>query len=114
MTTPEGKVKNWVKQVIRGYEAKYATSIYTNWPVPGGYGESMLDLVGCAYGRMFMIEVKRPGKVMTDRQTQCAARVMRAGGIVYEIDHIDDPRMSEFLVWLDCVRLSMVKYDTAP
>lgn len=111
MPTPEGKVKDWVKQTIREYEHTHSTNIYTNWPVPGGYGESMLDLVGCAYGRMFMIETKAPGKTMTDRQKQCAARVVRAGGVVYEIDRVHDTRMVNFLMWLDRMRLLATNTD---
>ena len=103
-TTPEGKVKKWVKDQLRNYETKTETSIYTNWPVPGGYGESMLDLVGCYFGRFFMIETKVVGKDMTDRQKQCAARVKAAGGHVFVIDQVNDTKMVNVLMFLDRAR----------
>lgn len=111
MPTPESAVKRFVKHRIRDYEFAHKCSIYTNWPVPGGYGESMLDLVGCAFGHLFMIETKAPGKKMSDRQTQCAERVRRAGGKVWEIDHVNDPRMTEVIMWFDRMRLLSTNQD---
>lgn len=87
--TPEGRVKNTVKRVLKRFEEEFDCELYTNWPVPGGYGESMLDLVGCAFGKFFAIETKAPGKTITERQRQCAARMERAGAKVFIIDQTD-------------------------
>lgn len=94
--TPEGKVKKVVTALLRKYEPR----VYFNMPVPNGYGESMLDYVGCANGRFFMVETKRPGKTRTDRQSQCAGRVNRAFGMVFTIDAVDDPRLAELEAWI--------------
>ncbi|WP_020095732.1 hypothetical protein [Methylobacterium sp. 285MFTsu5.1] len=94
--TPEGKVKQATTKVLKKYEPR----VYYNMPVPNGYGESMLDYVGCANGTFFMIETKRPGKKRTDRQNQCAARVERAGGRVFTIDSIESPVLQALDVWL--------------
>ena len=82
-TTPEGKVKNAVKKVLAEY------THYGYWPVPAGYGESTLDYVGVINGRGFLIETKAPGKTMTPRQKQIAARARRAGARVFVIDSTD-------------------------
>lgn len=82
-TTPEGKVKAAVKKVLADY------SHYGYWPVPAGYGESTLDYVGVINGRGFLIETKAPGKIMTPRQKQIAARARRAGARVFVIDSVD-------------------------
>jgi hypothetical protein len=99
--TPEGKVKKAVSAVI----AKYEPRVYSNMPVPNGYGESMLDYVGGVKVRenlsaFFMVETKRPGKDRTPRQSQCASRVERAGGRVFTVNSVDDPRLAEFEAWI--------------
>jgi hypothetical protein len=94
--TPEGKVKQKVTAILKKYEPR----VYYNMPVPMGYGESMLDYVGCVNQMFFMVETKRPGKVPTDRQKQCASRVKRAGGTVFTITAPDDPVLEEFEQWL--------------
>lgn len=94
--TPEGRTKQAVTKVIRKYEPQ----IYSNMPVPCGYGESMLDYVGCAGGQFFMIETKKPGGKRTPRQSQCASRVERAGGKVFTITSADDPEIAFLEAWL--------------
>lgn len=82
MTTPEGKVKTAVKNVL----AEFGEQIDGFWPVPSGYGESHLDYVGCCCGTFFCIETKAPGKKPTPRQIERKRRVERAGGICFVID----------------------------
>lgn len=79
--TPEGKVKAKVSAVL-----KAADRMYYNMPVPGGYGESTLDYVGCYCGRFFAIETKAPGQKPTDRQRMIIAMMERAGAKVFVID----------------------------
>jgi hypothetical protein len=80
-TTPEGKVKTQVKKLL----ASYGDRIYSEWPVPSGFGKSGLDATCCADGRFFTIETKAPGKRLTPRQELTVMEVRRAGGVVFII-----------------------------
>lgn len=93
-TTPEGKVKREVSAILKG-----DANTYYFMPVPGGYGESTLDYVGCNAGRWFAIETKAPGKKPTDRQKMIASMMERAGGKVFVIDG-DPAQYLELKVWL--------------
>lgn len=94
--TPEGKVKKKVSAILKGY----SEGIYYNMPVPSGYGESMLDYVGCARGAFFMIETKANDKP-TPLQNLCKRRVLNAGGRVFVIRNVDDPELDVLVAWLD-------------
>lgn len=80
-STPEGKVKAKVSAILKRTE-----SLYYTMPVPGGFGESTLDYVGCHLGRFFAIETKAPGKKPTERQLMIAEMMRRAGAKVFIID----------------------------
>jgi hypothetical protein len=92
MSTPEGKVKRKVTELLKKYPG-----LYYEMPVPGGYGKSGLDYIGCYKGRFFSVETKAPGKHPTDRQQQTIAAITRAGGAVFVIDG-DTTQLKE---WLD-------------
>lgn len=98
--TPEGKVKDRVKEILTDAGA------YHNWPVPGGYGSPMLDCVGCHRGDFFMIETKAKGQIMTARQEFTKAQVELAGGVVFLITGIIEndpdtwPGFTELENWL--------------
>ncbi len=81
MATPEGKIKDKVKKILKTYE-----NLYYEMPVPSGYGKSGLDFTGCFHGRFFAIETKAPGKTLTALQRQAMHSIVRAGGIVFQID----------------------------
>ena len=91
--TPEGRVKAKVKKLLKGYP------LYSNWPVPCGYGTPMLDCVGCFLGLFFSIETKAPGGKPTPRQQQTIEEQRRAGAKVFIIDG-DTTELEE---WLDNV-----------
>lgn len=92
--TPEGHVKRRVKFIL----AQFGDRVWGNWPVPGGYGRSTLDFIGCHRGMLFAIETKAPGEKMTPRQELEAEKIAKAGGQVFEID---DERGIELLwTWL--------------
>ena len=91
--TPEGRVKAKVKKLLKGY------NLYSNWPVPCGYGTPMLDCVGCFLGLFFSIETKAPGGKPTPRQQQTIEEQRRAGAKVFVIDG-DTTELEE---WLDNV-----------
>lgn len=104
MTTPEGRVKSKVKELLSKYP------VYGNWPVPGGYGTPMLDFVGCYKGWFFTIETKAEGEKLTPRQQYIAEEILAAGGLVFIVTGVNaeqDPdtwqgwwRLSN---WLDAV-----------
>ncbi len=79
--TPEGKVKAKVTALLKGLDA-----VYYHMPVPGGFGGTTLDYIGCYRGRFFGIETKKPGAKPTDRQKQIIASIERAGGVAFVID----------------------------
>ena len=80
--TPEGKIKRRITQILKEYQPE----LFYNMPVPGGYGEAILDYVGCLRGHFFAIEAKKPGATPTPRQTQMISRLRAAGGKVFIID----------------------------
>lgn len=96
--TPEGKVKQKVSSIL-----KNVPGLFYDMPVPGGYGGSTLDYVGCYRGRFFAIETKKPGGKPTPRQEHIIARMSEAGGAVFVIDGVSDDSLSEFVNWLGMV-----------
>jgi hypothetical protein len=97
VTTPEGAVKKKIKRVLD----KYRNVIYVYMPVPGGFGKSSLDYLGCFYGKFFAIEAKRPGGKPTPRQWTMIAAIEAAGGKVFVIDGEDE--LAIFGQWLERV-----------
>lgn len=92
MSTPEGKVKRKVTELLKKY-----SGLYYEMPVPGGYGKSGLDYFGCYKGKFFSVETKAPGKKPTERQQLTMSAITRAGGAVFVIDG-DTAELKE---WLD-------------
>ena len=92
MSTPEGKVKRKVTELLKKY-----SDLYYEMPVPGGYGKSGLDYIGCYKGKFFSVETKAPGKKPTDRQQLTISAITRAGGAVFVIDG----DTTELKDWLD-------------
>lgn len=81
MATPEGKVKDKVRRLLKKYDGLYAY-----WPVPYGYGASTVDCLVCYRGVFLAIETKAPGKVATKRQAVVMGDIANAGGHVFLID----------------------------
>lgn len=79
--TPEGKVKAKVSGLL-----KATPGIYYHMPVPGGFGGTTLDYIGCHRGRFFAIETKKPGGKPTDRQKQIISQIEQTGGKTFVID----------------------------
>lgn len=77
--TPEGKVKAAVRRLLEQHKA------WQSWPVPSGYGESLLDCVGHHRGRYFEIETKRPGEHPTARQQYRIDRLRESGATAFVI-----------------------------
>jgi hypothetical protein len=93
-STPEGKVKTAITKMLKHYGAYYYM------PVPGGYGESTVDYLGCSGGSFFAIEAKAPGKKPTERQTMVLSTIQRAGGSIFVIDNARCQEMDELEAFL--------------
>lgn len=78
--TPEGKVKNKVKGLLRCFP------VYWHMPVQNGMGSPSLDFICCVKGLYFAIETKAPGGKPTPRQEDTINKIQQAGGRVFVID----------------------------
>lgn len=95
-STPEAKVKSKVRRLLAEYP-----SMYTYWPVPSGYGNTTLDVLGCYRGRFFTIETKAPGKKPTARQMVEINAIEKAMGRSFIISGEDSPVFDELRRYLD-------------
>jgi hypothetical protein len=93
--TPEGKIKRRISQILK----EHAPELFYNMPVPGGYGEPILDYVGCLRGFFFAIEAKKPDGVPTPRQTQMISRLRTAGAKVFIIDGEEGYQQLREWIW---------------
>ena len=80
-STPEGKVKARVKDII----SKCGDDAYCFWPVQTGMGSRTLDCLGVHKGAAFAIETKAPGKHPTEIQELIIEQMERAGVTVFVI-----------------------------
>ena len=96
MTTPEGKVKSKVRNLLDRYNG-----VFTYWPVPMGFGRTTVDVLGCYRGRFFAVETKADGKKPTLNQSQEMQRVERAMGKCFVIIGEQSPVFEELRQWLD-------------
>lgn len=91
--TPEGKVKDLVKALLKQYGAYYFM------PVQNGYGAAGLDF-HCTYkGLSLYIETKAPGKQLTPRQLGTLSAVQAAGGAFFLVRNSDD--LEAVQIWLE-------------
>ncbi len=77
--TPEGKVKDQVKRLLKKY------GCYQFWPVQTGYGAPTLDCIACAFGHFLGIETKAPGKHPTPRQRMTIEDMRGAEATVFVV-----------------------------
>lgn len=94
--TPEAEVKAKVKACIECFPG-----VYSNWPVPTGYGVPTLDMIGCYKGLFFAVETKARGKKPTPRQRFVIEEMTRAGANVFVID--GDEGVEKLRSWLDAL-----------
>ena len=94
--TPEGKVKEQVKKLLK------EAGVYYHMPVQNGMGAPTLDIVGCHQGNFFAVETKAPGKKPTPRQEQTIADMRRARAAVFVVDG-SDRSLAELRAWLAVV-----------
>lgn len=82
--TPEGKIKERVKKLLKAY------GIYYHMPVMNGMGAPTLDFICCYRGRYFAIETKAPGKKPTPRQLITIRDIEQAGGWAFVVANDED------------------------
>jgi hypothetical protein len=105
MATPESRVKGKLRRILSDY-----TGIYTYWPVPTGYGNTTLDVLGCYRGRFFTVETKAEGRKPTLRQTIEIENIELAMGKTFVVIGLDSPVFDELRQWLDAIT-EAVTYD---
>jgi hypothetical protein len=89
--TPEGRVKDKIKRVLKDHGCWYYM------PVPAGFGVPSLDfLCSTPCGRAFGIEAKAPGKKPTPRQ-QATMREMEAKSVKCFLIDGDTTELEEWL-----------------
>ena len=91
MATPEGKVKDGVKKLLKQYGA------YWHMPVQTGYGAPALDFHACHRGYYLGIETKAAGKKLTKRQAFIADEIRNAGGEVLVVNGDDYVALEQWL-----------------
>lgn len=77
--TPEGKVKEKVKKVLKEF------GVYWHSPVTNGMGKPSLDFICCHKGRFLAIETKTEKGKLTLRQEATIDEMQKAGAIVLVI-----------------------------
>lgn len=80
MTTPEGRIKRKVSELLDKYET------YRFMPVQSGFGSVTLDYLVCVGGKFLAIETKAPGGKPTERQLTTMENISKAGGVCMTID----------------------------
>jgi len=91
--TPEGKVKEKVKKLLKEHGA------YWHCPVQNGMGAPSLDFVCCYRGRYFAIEPKAGNKKPTPRQELTIKQIRDAEGLAFVIN--EESGMDELEDWLN-------------
>lgn len=95
--TPEGKVKDKVKKVLKELNAYYVM------PATGGYGASGApDFIICRDGMFYGVECKANGNEPTALQTKHLADIRTAGGKAIVINEDNIGELKDFL--LDKIR----------
>lgn len=94
--TPEGKVKEQVKKLLKEYGAYY------HMPVQNGMGAPTLDFICCFRGRYLAIEAKAPGKLPTPRQLKTMDQIQVAGGFAVAVDG-GGASMARLRNWLEAL-----------
>ena len=90
--TPEGKVKERVKKLLKKY------GVYHHWPVLNGIGAPTLDCVLCHHGRFAAIETKAGDKRPTPRQEVTMEAMAAAGGKTFLVNDVTG--LNELEAWL--------------
>ena len=107
-STPEGRVKKGVRDLLSGYRG-----MYLYMPVPTGYGRTSLDFIGCFRGRFFAIETKTATGKLTMRQIQTISEMRSAGAKVFVVSGEGGVPLMYLKAWLEHVDKA-TPYDPGP
>lgn len=92
MVTPEGKVKQRVRELLEKHEA------YFFFPATGGFGRSGVpDVVGCYRGCFFAVECKAGKGKTTALQERELRNIRKASGVAFVIN---ENNLEELSLWL--------------
>lgn len=81
MATPEGKVKDKVKRLLKD------AGFYFFMPPMNGYGSSGVpDIIGCKDGRFLAVECKANGNGPTALQEKHLKEIVEKGGTSFVVD----------------------------
>jgi hypothetical protein len=89
MSTPEGKVKEAIKAVLKRMGAYY------HMPVQNGMGKPSLDFVICAKGKFVAIEAKADNGKLTLRQELTIEEMRKAGAVVLVVTGVNEAKVLE-------------------
>jgi pantoate kinase len=90
--TPEGKVKEKIKDTLKKHGVYYAM------PIGTGFGNSGVpDFLCCIRGKFLAIEAKAGKGTTTALQEKHLAQINRAGGCALVIDESTVANLDEFL-----------------
>ena len=93
MLTPERKVKDKVKKILKEIGAYYAM------PATGGYGSSGVpDFLVCYRGRFFGLECKANGGKTTALQEKNLEDIRENGGVAFVVNEHNVDNLRELLV----------------
>ena len=89
MSTPEGKVKDAIKIVLKRMGAYY------HMPVQNGMGKPSLDFICCIRGRFVAIEAKAYGGHTTLRQELTIKEMREAGAVAIIVEGVEQAKVLE-------------------
>jgi hypothetical protein len=93
--TPEGRVKDAVKALLKRYKC------YQFWPVQTGYGASTLDCIGAVRGQAFAVETKAGKAKLTARQEVTRDEMTEPGADMKVFVVRDKDTLATLKGWLD-------------
>lgn len=97
---PEAKVKQAIKRMLR----EEFPQVWTYWPVSNGMGaHGIPDLIMCAGGRFFGIEVKALGGKVTPLQADQLRRISESDGVSMTLIGMEG--VERLRVMLNCMYL---------
>jgi hypothetical protein len=82
---PESRIVNAILARLNATPSTYARKTHGN-----RYSAQWPDIVGCANGRMFAIEVKQPGRKATPRQALELAKWQSSGALAGVATSVDE------------------------
>lgn len=80
--TPEGRVKERTKKLLKRY------NVYYHMPVQQGFGKPSLDFICSHRGYFIAIETKAGNKQPTTRQEITMDEIRAAGGFVFLVNEV--------------------------